>query len=131
MTVKLVMDYPEMFAASFPICEAYKTNLISDEEVVKLASVPTWFVHCVNDPVVDINTTAIDLYERMKEAGAENLHFSLYDSIVDPDYGNTYNGHFAWVYSLKNLCTTDYDGSNVTVEGNQVNLYQWLATNSK
>ena len=131
MTVKLVMDYPEMFAASFPICEAYKTNLISDEEVVKLASVPTWFVHCANDPVVDINTTAIDLYERMKEIGADNLHFSVYDSIIDPDYGNAYNGHFAWVYSLKNLCTTDYDGSNVTVEGNPVNLYQWLATNSK
>ena len=131
MTVKLVMDYPELFAASFPVCEAYKTSLINEEELENLASVPTWFVHCSNDPVVDINTTALELYERLKEKGSENLHFTVYESITDPDYGNSYNGHFAWVYSLKNLCTTDFDGSNVTVDGSPVNLYQWLATCSK
>lgn len=131
MTVKLAIEYPELFAACFPVCEAYESEWISDEEVAKIVSVPTWFVHCSSDPVVDINTTAIALYERMKEAGASDLHFTVYDSIVDPDYGNSYIGHFAWVYSLKNMCRTDYDGSPVTVDGQEVSLYQWLMTCSK
>lgn len=128
MSVRLAMDYPEYFAAIFPVCEAFNISWASEQEVANITNVPTWFVHCSSDPVVDINTTAIPLYEKMKENGASNLHFTVYESIVDPDYGNTYMGHFAWVYSLRNLCDSDYDGSKVTVDGQEVNLYQWLAT---
>jgi hypothetical protein len=80
---------------------------------------------------VDIEATAIPTYERLLAAGAENLHFSMYQEIIDPDYGNAYVHHFAWVYALKNLCATDYDGSTVMVDGHQTNLFQWLALQSK
>lgn len=131
MTVRMVVDYPEMFAACFPVCQAMQSSWVSDDEITRWANVPTWFVHCTSDPVVPIDSTSEPLYNRLVKAGAEDLHFTKYDEIVDPDYGNSYIGHFAWVYSLKNLCDTDYDGSKVTVDGNEVNLYQWVASQTK
>lgn len=131
MTVKLAIEYPDTFAAIFPVCEAYKSEWITDEEVAAIASVPTWFVHCTADPLVDINETAIPLYERLQAAGADNVHFTKYEEIFDPEYGNPYGGHFAWIYSLENMCTTDYDGKPVTVDGSEVNLYQWVAAQSR
>ena len=131
MTIRLAMDNPDVFAAIFPVCQAMQTTWVNDDQIKTLAEIPTWYVHCTNDPAVAIATTSEALYTRTVEAGATNIHFTKYESIVDPDYGNSYIGHFAWVYSLKNMCTTDYDGSNVTVDGTEVNLYQWLATCSK
>ena len=131
MTVKLALEYPDAFAAIFPVCEAYNDSWITDEEIASIASVPTWLVHCTADPLVDINETALPLYERLQAAGSENVHFTVYEEITDPEYGNAYSGHFAWIYSLENMCTTDYDGSPVTVDGEEVNLYQWVAAQSK
>ncbi|MDO4633693.1 MAG: PHB depolymerase family esterase [Eubacteriales bacterium] len=131
MTINMVVNYPEYFAAEFPICEAYNDEWLSDEQINVLASVPTWIVHSTNDPVVDIEKTAIPTYERIAAAGSENVHFTKYDQIIDPDYGNEYVGHFAWVPTLADLCTTDYDGSPVVVDEQEVTLYQWLALQSK
>lgn len=131
MTVRMVLDYPELFAASFPVCQAMNSDWVTDEQVQAWAEIPTWFVHSTLDPTVNFEQTSDALYHRLLDAGAENLHFTKYDEIVDPDYGNTYNAHNSWVYSLKNLCNTDYDGSQVTVNGEAVNLYQWLASCSK
>lgn len=131
MTLKMAMEYPEMFAACFPVCEAYQDAWISDDEINTLKEIPTWFVHCTSDPVVDISKTADATYQRLVKAGAEDLHFTKYDEIKDPDFGNSYIGHFAWVYSLKNLCKTDYDGEPVEMDGKEVTLYEWLAAHTK
>ena len=131
MTLKMAMEYPEMFAACFPVCEAYQDAWISDDEINTLKEIPTWFVHCASDPVVDISKTADATYQRLVKAGAEDLHFTKYDEIKDPDFGNSYIGHFAWVYSLKNLCKTDYDGEPVEMDGKEVTLYEWLAAHTK
>ncbi len=131
LTMKLILDNPDYFAAAFPVCEAYQDEWISDEQIESIAGIPIWFVHCSADPTVDPSATSVPTYERLLGAGAENLHFSYYDSIVDPEYGNTYNGHNSWVYSLLNLCSTDFDGSPVTVDGNEVTLYEWLSLQSK
>jgi predicted esterase len=131
MTLNMAINYPDYFAALFPVCEAYTDEWITDEQIESIKDIPTWFVHCQGDPLVDIEATAIPTYERLLAAGAENLHFSMYQEIIDPDYGNAYVHHFAWVYALKNLCATDYDGSTVMVDGHQTNLFQWLALQSK
>lgn len=127
MTVKLVLEYPDAFAAIFLVCEAYYDSWITDKEIASIASVPTWLVHCAEDLLVDINETAHPLYERLQAAGSENVHFTVYEEIIDPEYGNAYNGHFAWSYSLENLCTTDYDDTAITIDGEEVKLYQWVA----
>ncbi|MCD8051405.1 MAG: prolyl oligopeptidase family serine peptidase [Clostridiales bacterium] len=131
MTIQLAMAYPDTFAAIAPVCAAYDSEWISDEQIETLASIPTWFVHCSTDPVVDPTTTSDAIYARMVESGAENIHYTTYDEIVDPDYGTAYIGHFAWVYALKNLCSTDLDGSPVTIDGQEVTIFEWLAAQSK
>ena len=131
MTVELARMYPDYFAAIFPICEAMMDFWVTDDDINVMKDIPTWFVHCVNDPVVDISMTADATYNRLVEAGAENIHFTRLETINDPDYGNAYGGHFSWIYSLRNLCSTDYNGEEVVVDGNPVSLYQWLAAQSK
>lgn len=131
MTIRLMVDYPDYFAAAFPVCEAFADAWLDDEDIETIKDIPTWFVHCSIDPVVDPATTTVPTYERMAAAGAQNLHFTFYDAIVDPEYGNAYGGHFSWVYSLLNLCSTDYDGNPVSADGREVTLYEWLSLQSK
>ncbi len=131
MTMRLIIDYPDYFAAAFPICEAYQDSWITDEQIQSIKDIPMWFVHSKEDPTVDPLTTVVPTYERIKDAGAKDLHFTYCDKVTDPEYGNTYTGHFTWVYSLLDLCNTDYDGKPVTVDGNEVTLYQWLSLQSK
>lgn len=131
MTIELARQKPDYFAATFPVCEAYESTWLSDDDIRALADIPTWFVQSELDPVVDPTQTTIPTYQRLLEAGAENLHFTLLDRIADPEYGNEYNAHFAWVYALENLCTTDYDGTPVMVSGEEASLYQWVANQAK
>lgn len=131
MTLALEAAYPELFAAGFPVCECYADALLSDEQLANIASIPNWFVTCAGDPVVDPEANTVPTYERLVEIGAEDLHFTYLSEIRDPDYGNTYVKHFAWVYALRNLVVNDYDGSIVQVNGHNGNLYKWLAAHTK
>lgn len=131
MTVDLMINYPDYFAATFPVCEAYTDAWITDEALETIKDIPTWFVHCSADPVVDPTTTVDATYARLVEAGASDVHYTCYDKIVDPDFGNEYGGHFAWVPTLKGLPATELDGSPVTIDGAEVTIFQWLAAQSK
>lgn len=131
MTMNMLLNYPDYFAATFPVCGAYADAWITEDQLQSIKDIPAWFVHCSADPVVDPTTTTNLTYDRFVTAGAADVHYTQYASIVDPDYGNEYGGHFAWVPALKNLCNTNLDGSPVVVNGAEVNLFQWLATQSK
>ena len=39
MTVKLLMDYPDYFAAAYPTCEAYSVNWLSDEKIERIKKI--------------------------------------------------------------------------------------------
>ena len=72
------------------------------------------------------------VYERLKASGAQNVHFSYFDHVVDitNQYGGAsyrYNGHWSWVYLHANECRLDYDGKPVKVNGMPVTIMQWLA----
>lgn len=41
MTIAMNLAYPDYFAASFPVCEAYEDAWISDEEIETLKNIPT------------------------------------------------------------------------------------------
>ena len=131
MTIRLMVDYPDYFAAGFPVCEAFADAWLTDADIETIKDIPTWFVHCAADPVVDPATTTVATYDRMTAAGAQDVHFTFFEAIADPEYGNAYGGHFSWVYSLLNLCSTDYDGEPVSVNGQEVTLYEWLGLQSK
>jgi len=139
MTMRMVIDYPKFWAAAFPVCEALYDLTISDKDIQKIKHVPFWFTHSKNDPVVDPDNTAVAAYKRLKEAGAENVHFTYWDKVVDlydqfkDEKGEPYeyNGHFCWIYVYNNECKVDYDEKPVLVDGKEVTIMEWLALQKK
>lgn len=135
MTMRMVLDYPDFFAAAYPVCEALYDEVISDAEIESIKQMPIWFVHSKDDVVVKPEETAVPTYERLIKAGAANVHFSLFDKVIDlhglftDEKGEpyTYNGHFSWVYALNDDCRLDYDGNPVLAKGKEVTLMEWLA----
>lgn len=139
MTMRMLMDYPDYFAAAFPICEAMIDTGITDEEIGKLKEIPIWFTHAANDPIVPIERFVLPTYERLIKAGGENIHLTMWDRIVDlyegfqDEEGNPYEylGHFAWIPLLNDDCRLDYDKQPVQIDGKEVTLLQWLAAQKK
>ena len=164
MTVNMIFNFPDFFAAAYPVCEAYPTGDVSDEKVEAIKDLPIWFTHSANDNTVSIYnkeggswtapatpTTPQDaytnnLYIRLINAGAENVYYSLFESVnVD---GVNYDGHWSWIYTLRDECvnvqpTEGADGdmtisdldlestATVQIGGEEVTLWGWMAAQSK
>ncbi len=139
MTMKMIIAYPDFFAAAFPICEALRDDMITDEDINSIKDIPIWFTHAKNDPLVIPDKFVVPTYERLIKAGASDVHFTFWDKICDihegfvDEQGNPYEyiGHFAWIPMLNDDCRLDYDGTPVVYEGREVTLLQWLALHSR
>lgn len=136
MTIKLLLLRPDFFAAAFPSALAYNSEFLTDDDIRSISDTPIWFIHSKDDPVTTVAKTALPVYERLMAAKAPNVHFSLYDHVVDVTglfggEGFHYRGHFSWIYSHKNHCRLDYDGSPVRVDGQPVTIMEWLAAQSR
>lgn len=139
MTMRMIIDYPDFFAAAWPVCEALYDEVISDADIEAIKHMPIWFTHARNDDVVKPEETAVPTYQRLIRAGAADVHFSLFDKVVDIRGAFTeegeepfeYHGHFSWIYALNDDCRLDYDGQPVKVNGREVSLMDWLALQSK
>ncbi len=135
MTMRMALDYPDFFAAAFPVCEALYDDAIPDEKLKNIVHLPIWFTHAKNDPVVKPEETVVPTYKRLVKAGNKNVHFTFWDNIRDIHEGFVdrdgkpfeYIGHFAWIPMLNDDCKVDFDGKPVTIEGQEVTLLQWLA----
>lgn len=132
MTLKLVLEHPDYFAAAFPSALAYFSEYISDAQIESIKDVPMWFVHAKDDPVTVADKTVVPVHRRLKEAGAKNLHLSFYDHVVDitgmfGGDGYHYSGHWSWIYCHANHCRRDVDGSLVLVDGRPATIMEWLA----
>ena len=129
MTVELILRHPDYFAAAFPICEYFLDEHISDEQIESIASLPIWFTYAKNDSVVNPAACAIPTVERLLAAGAEDVHVSAFDNVIDTtgrffkDDGTPYeySGHWSWIYFDNNECFDE----------NGVNAWEWLASKSK
>lgn len=139
MTMRMIIDYPGFFAAAYPVCEALYDKTVSDDNIEAIKNTPIWFTHAVNDPIVKPEQMSIPTYHRLVAAGAPNIHFSLFDKVVDTtglfknEDGSPFEffGHATWIYMLNDECRLDFDGSPVVVDGHEVTLLQWLALQSR
>ena len=139
MTMRMIIDYPDYFAAAYPICEALYDETISDRDIENIKHMPIWFTHAKVDTIVPPDETAVPTYKRLMAAGAENVHFSYYERVLDqtgrfkkPD-GTPfeYMGHASWIYTLNNDCKLDFDGSPVLLNGKPTTIFEWLAAQHK
>ena len=132
MTLKLLLQHPNYFAAAFPSALAYQSEYLTDEQVTSIKDIPIWFVHSRDDSTTLAREMVIPVYERLRAAGAENVHLSLYDHVVDLTglFGGEdfrYPGHWSWIYCHANACRRDADGSPVMLDGRPTTIMEWLA----
>ena len=123
----MVLNYPDFFAAAFPICEAYADSGISDAQLEGIKDLPIWFVYANNDTTVIPEDYEIPTIERLQAIGAD-VHTSVFEDVHDTSGRFTgedgqpyqYMGHWSWLYFFNNDC-----------EENGVKLWDWLASQSK
>lgn len=101
MTMRMIISYPDYFTAAYPICEAYSDSWITDEQIEAIKDIPIWFTHSKDDTTVPIDRSTNATYARLLAAGAENIHKSTFETVVDL-YGNRQMGHWSWIYTLNN-----------------------------
>lgn len=135
MTVKLLIEYPDFFAAAFPSALAYWNEFLTDAQVNRIKDIPMWYIHSKDDTVTDPEQTVVPVYNRLIAAGAPNVHFTYYDHVVDitgffGGAGYHYPGHWSWIYGHANVARTDYDGSLVKLDGRAVTIMEWMAAQS-
>ncbi|WP_226001028.1 prolyl oligopeptidase family serine peptidase [Paenibacillus sp. BJ-4] len=129
MTMLMIRDYKDYFAAAVVACEALKDNLITDEQINEMKNLPIWFVAAKTDTVVPPNDYTIPTYNRLVNAGAKDVHMSLFDNVVDTSglYKKSdktpyeYNGHWSWIYVYNNEVSKVINGKKTT-------MMQWLAS---
>ena len=128
--MRLILDYPDYFAAAIPICEALPDDVISDQQLSEIKDLPLYFIYSNDDPSIIPEKFEIPTINRLKNLGATNLHVATFDSVIDTSgkYNDLndgdpyqYNGHWSWIYFDNNEC---YDE-------NGVNAWQWLAKQIK
>jgi poly(3-hydroxybutyrate) depolymerase len=136
MSLKLILEHPDYFAAGFISALAYNNQFVTDAQLQKIKNVPMWFVHSKDDQTTKPADTVVPLFDRLKKAGAKNAHFSFYDHVTDITgfYGGDdyhYNGHWSWIYSHSNMARTELDGSPVLLDGRPVTIMEWMAAQRK
>lgn len=144
MTMNMMFEHGDYFAAYYPVCEGYLNQCVSDEMVAAVKDYNIWFVQSADDGTVDPTKYALPTYVRLLEAGAGNIWFTLTDKVRGTDDPNPsswmgagfYDGHWSWIYVFNDQVTTRFDlaavtsvedlvPENCTVTG--VNLWEWLA----
>ena len=154
MTINMLVNYPGVFAAAYPVCEPYQNDWLTEEKLEPLVETPIWLTAAKSDTIVTIyegyweeeapylyrvttdeNGEEVPVYEysnalydRLVSAGAEDVHYSLFDKVQDTtglykeESGEPYeyDGHWSWIYTLNNECTEEIDGK-------EVSIFEWLA----
>ncbi len=123
MTMDMILNYPDFFAAAYPICEAYSDAGIRDEQLAAIKDLPTWFVYAKNDTTVDPTMFEEPTIARLQAIGA-NVHTSVFEDVHDTTdtykgqdgAAYQYMGHWSWIYFFNNEC-----------EENGVNMWQWMS----
>ncbi len=121
MVMDMAINYGDEYTAFVPICEAMSDAVISDDELAKIKDYPFFFIYAYSDTTVPPALTSIATIDRLKAAGATNLHVFAPESVVDTSgrFTNedgtpyTYNGHFSWIYFHNNEAVSDVDETPV------------------
>ena len=121
MTMNMMFEHGDYFAAFYPVCEAYLNQCISDEMIQQVKDYNIWFLQSEDDGTVTPTDYALPTYVRLLEAGAGNICFTFSDHVRgtdDPEPWSwtgtgTYDGHWSWIYAFNDQVTTRFDPAKV------------------
>ncbi len=141
MTINMAKYYGDYFHAFYPVCEAYSNDYLSDSDISTLANYNIWLTASADDTTVDPTSYSSTLYTRLIAAGAQNVHYSLFDGVIGYDTGEAVNymGHWSWIYVFRDeVCLDQKSGitstddiaistEKVYLNDQEVGLFDWLA----
>ncbi len=123
MTMDLILNYPDYFAAAYPVCEAFYPRKLKKERLLPLKDMPIWFVYAKNDFTVLPIKYEKPLLRMFKKIGAKNIIVSEFADVHDTSGkyekdGKPYQyfGHFSWIYFFNNECIE-----------NGVSIWKWMS----
>lgn len=126
MTLKMLLHYPNLFAAAFPISETCPDAALSKEQIALLARTPLWFTYAKDWLFADPGQYTAATVRRLQQVGAQ-VHQTAWEQApeqaVDALYRNRlgtlycHEGDWSWIYFFNGQCA---DGTT----GEQ--LWQWL-----
>ena len=118
MSFRMMIEYPDYFAAFSTSAAALDKAATSGgvattaQDLMKIRNKPLWMVHAKNDPTISYENTSKRVYDVLSKYGAI---LSSYPNVkID---GTEYNGHWSWIYSLRNMPVND--------KGEH--LFEWMA----
>ena len=155
MTINMLVNYPGVFAAAYPVCEPYQNDWLTDEKLNALVDTPIWLTAAKSDTIVTIyegyweeeppylyrvtknengqevpiNEYSNALYERLTKAGAKDVHYSLFDKVQDTT--GTYKDESGEPYEYDGHWSWIYALNNQctdTIDGQETSLFTWLAS---
>lgn len=159
MTMNMIINFPDYFAAAFPVCESYSAKWLTHERVEAIKNIPVWLTAAKPDGTVPIykgtmdydtmefkfdldengNKIALDdfsnaAYSRLKKAGAKDVHYSLWDKVADTSGKYFKAGSTSEPYEYLGHFSWIYALNNEckdNIGGKEVSLFQWLSEQSK
>lgn len=132
MTLTMLINYPEYFAAAFPICEGLDDAYITKSDIQSIKDIPMWFVCSSMDTTLPPYQFTLPTYSRLKNEGARDVHLTYFYDVTDTtglyldENGNPYeyNGHWSWIYVYNNQVVDK-------INNQQVSIMEWMASKSK
>lgn len=121
MTMELLLSNPDVFAAAFPVCQAYQDSWITDEQIQLLNNIPIWFVHSELDQVCPPAQGTFPIVERLLAAGGTKVRLTRLSEVEDQEMSYRYNPHYAWVPVLNGQISNPHSGQD---------LFSWLTDQS-
>ena len=158
MVVNMIVEFPDYFAAAYPVCQAYKAAWLTDEAIESIKDIPIWLTAAKTDRTVviyegetdaetsryilkldkdgnpiPINDYSNFMYEKLTAAGAKDVHYSLFDKVEDTSglYFQT-DGTTPYEYAGHwSWLYTLNDECVEMIDGEKTTIFQWLSTQSK
>ena len=118
MSFRMIIEYPDYFAAFSTSAAALDKAATSGgvatttQDLMKIRNKPLWMVHAQNDPTISYENTSKRVYDILSKYGA------ILSSYPNVKIGETeYNGHWSWIYSLRNM----------PLNNKGEHLFEWMA----
>ncbi len=124
MTLKMIVAYPGMFAAAFPICPAWAP---SADSTAFFSDIPVWLTSGMNDPAVSYSSVSKTWDNIVSTTNLKEIcRFSSMTESANPDGTPTDTGHNSWIAVTHDMFS--YEGgdypnmSTVNAQGDAVTL---------
>ncbi len=140
MTVKMITNYPEMFAAAFPYCPPILLYLNNDAS--KFKNIPLWITACPSDPTVPYEYTVEPSWNSICRATgvSADCRLSLLSTVCAPDGSAASSNHYCWL-AVRNDMFSSRNGnypnmSTVNAKGEKVTfsypngMISWLCSHT-